>query len=262
MTELKQNLQRLDFWEHLSDEEKKRVEDFAVIREYQAGNILHAMEGDCLGLVVVLEGSVRAYMMSEEGREITLYHIRAGEWDVLTASCIMYQVTFDTQMVIEHNSRILIVPTTVLAGLKQNNVYVRSFIYETLTERFSDVMWTIQQILFYGIDQRVAAFLLNHAEQPAAGRASADRNSARTASRTSSAGRNSSAGAGEIPNAGAQVRATHEQIAREINTAREVVARIIKRFADDGIVETARGRIIITDPDRLLEMTEEQLLTK
>ena len=235
MTELKQNLQRLDFWEHLSDEEKKRVEDFAVIREYQAGNILHAMEGDCLGLVVVLEGSVRAYMMSEEGREITLYHIRAGEWDVLTASCIMYQVTFDTQMVIEQNSRILIVPTTVLAGLKQNNVYVRSFIYETLTERFSDVMWTIQQILFYGIDQRVAAFLLNHAEQPAA-------------ERTSSAG--------------AQVRATHEQIAREINTAREVVARIIKRFADDGIVETARGRIIITDPDRLLEMTEEQLLTK
>lgn len=242
MTELKQNLQRLDFWEHLSGEEKKRVEDFAVIREYQAGNILHAMEGDCLGLVVVLEGSVRAYMMSEEGREITLYHIRAGEWDVLTASCIMYQVTFDTQMVIEQNSRILIVPTTVLAGLKQNNVYVRSFIYETLTERFSDVMWTIQQILFYGIDQRVAAFLLNHAEQSAAGRASA--------------------GAGEIPNAGAQVRATHEQIAREINTAREVVARIIKRFADDGIVETARGRIIITDPDRLLEMTEEQLLTK
>ncbi len=235
MTELKQNLQRLDFWEHLSDEEKKRVEDFAVIREYQAGNILHAMEGDCLGLVVVLEGSVRAYMMSEEGREITLYHIRTGEWDVLTASCIMYQVTFDTQMVIEQNSRILIVPTTVLAGLKQNNVYVRSFIYETLTERFSDVMWTIQQILFYGIDQRVAAFLLNHAEQPAA-------------ERTSSAG--------------AQVRATHEQIAREINTAREVVARIIKRFADDGIVETARGRIIITDPERLLEMTEEQLLTK
>lgn len=218
MTELREQLQKLDFWEHLSPMEKQKAEDYAVIRKYRKDSILHAMDGDCLGLAAVLEGSVRAYMMSDEGREITLYHIRAGECDVLTASCILYQVTFDTQLVIEEDSRILILPTIVLKGLKENNIYVRSFIYETLTGRFSDVMWTIQQVLFYGIDQRTAAFLLSHAKN-------------------------------------GEVRATHEQIAREINSAREVVARIIKRFADDGLVRTARGRITIIDPQRLREVS-------
>lgn len=223
MSELKQQLKQLEFWDKLTAAEQSRVSDYALIRKYEKGSILHAMDGDCLGLVVVLEGSVRAYMMSEEGREITLYHIRTGECDVLTASCIMYQVTFDTQMVIEEDSLILVVPTTVLAGLKEKNIYVRSHIYEILTERFSDVMWTFQQIVFYGIDQRVAAFLLNNAE-------------------------------------GNVLHATHEQIAKEINTAREVVARIIKRFVDDKLVETGRGVIRIRDEKGLLEITEDFLL--
>lgn len=229
--ELQTRLRELPFWKHLSAEEKERAAALSTIREYEAGNILHAMEGDCLGLVVVLQGSVRAYMMSEEGREITLYHIREGECDVLTASCIMYQITFDTQMVIEERSRILIVPTSVLARLKEENVYVRSFIYETLTERFSDVMWTMQQILFYGIDQRIAAFLINRAEE------------------TGCEGP-------ECP----EFRITHEQIAQEINTAREVVARIVRRFIDDGLVETGRGRIRITDYDGLYALAEDLLM--
>lgn len=223
MTELRKQLQGLSFWEHLSETEKNNVEATATIREYQRGNLLHATEGDCLGMVFVLEGSVRAFMMSEEGREITLYHIKSGAYDVLTASCILYQITFDTQMVVEEDSRILIIPTTILSGLKMNNIYVRSFIFEVLTERFSDVMWTIQQILFYGLDQRIAAYLINHAENH-------------------------------------EVKATHEQIAREINTAREVVARIIKHFAEDGIVETKRGKIIIIDWRKLQEFTGDMLM--
>ena len=218
MTELKEQLQALSFWEHLTETEKKNTEAMATIRSYQKGNLLHATEGDCLGMVYVLEGSVRAFMVSEEGREITLYHIWPGEYDVLTASCILYQITFDTQMVVEEDSRILIIPTTILARLKQNNIYVRSFIFEVLTERFSDVMWTIQQILFYGIDQRIASYLIEHAENR-------------------------------------EVTATHEQIAREINTAREVVARIIKQFAEDGIVKTKRGKISILNQKRLEEIS-------
>ena len=222
MKELRKQLQGLSFWERLTETEKNNVEAFATIREYQRGNLLHATEGDCLGMVFVLEGSVRAFMMSEEGREITLYHIKTGEYDVLTASCILYQITFDTQMVVEEDSRILIIPTTILAGLKMNNIHVRSFIYEVLTERFSDVMWTIQQILFFGLDQRIAAYLINHAENH-------------------------------------EVNATHEQIAREINSAREVVARIIRRFAEDGIVETKRGKINIIDQRKLQELAGNML---
>ena len=189
--------------------------------------MLHATDGDCLGMVVVLQGSVRAYMVSEEGREITLYHINKGETDVLTASCILYQITFDTEMVVEEDSRILILPTVVLKGLKEENVYVRSYIYEVLTERFSDVMWTMQQILFYGIDQRIAAFLLDQVA-------------------------GNGIGSGQVP----EIHITHEQIAREINTAREVVARIIRRFVADGLVETGRGRLRLIDLKGLRALTE------
>ncbi len=218
MKELTKELQALSFWEQLTETEKKNTEAMSTIRFYQKDNLLHATAGDCLGMIHVLEGSIRAYMMSEEGREITLYHIRPGEYDVLTASCILYQITFDTQMVVEEDSRILIIPTTVLRGLKQDNIYVRSFIYEILTERFSDVMWTIQQILFYGIDRRIATYLIRHRDNQ-------------------------------------EVTATHEQIAKEINSAREVVACIIKQFAEDDIVKTKRGKISILDEKRLLELS-------
>ena len=225
--ETRNQIERMPFWAHMSERERTRLMEFAVIREYEAGSMLHATDGGCLGMVVVLQGSVRAYMVSEEGREITLYHINKGETDVLTASCILYQITFDTEMVVEEDSRILILPTVVLKGLKEENVYVRSYIYEILTERFSDVMWTMQQILFYGIDQRIAAFLLDQAV-------------------------GNGIGAGQVP----EIHVTHEQIAREINTAREVVARIIRRFVADGLVETGRGRLRLIDLKGLRALTE------
>ena len=227
MSELQTELKRLPFWGRLSEEEQNRVQRFSAIRACEKGSFLHAMEGECLGFITVLIGDVRAYMMSGEGKEITLYHIRDGESDVLTASCIMYQITFETQMCIEEDSRILIIPTSVLSGLKEENIYVRSFIYEILTERFSDVMWTIQQILFYGIDQRIAAFLTGAAEEPSDGTSPLE------------------------------IRVTHEQIAREINTAREVVARVVRKMAEDGLLQTGRGKIVIMDPDRLRGLAGE-----
>lgn len=245
MDELLTRLEQLPFWKNLSQEEKDRTLSLSVIREYEKGNILHATDGDCLGLAMVLSGSVRAYMMSEEGREITLYHIHDGEWDVLTASCIMYQITFDTQMVIEEESRILIVPTTALARLKEENIYVRSFIYEALTERFSDVMWTIQQILFYGIDQRVAAYLVHRAEEQGYSLSGAGGTKGHAVTRGS---------AGDAGGDDPVIMVTHEEIAREINTAREVVARIVKHFINDGLVETGRGKVKIKDPRRIYEL--------
>ena len=241
MSEVLEQLQQLPFWEHLTEEEKRQTESYTVIAEFDKGNILHAMDKDCLGLAVVLKGSFRAYMMSEEGREITLYHVLEGEYDVLTASCIMYQITFDTQMVIEEDSRIMVVPTTILRRLKDENIYVRSFIFESLTERFSDVMWTMEQILFYGIDQRIAAFLVRRGMEQGC-----------FSSKAMEA-------IGEGSKTCPEIRVTHEEIAREISTAREVVARIIRHFIDDGLIETGRGKIRILDPKGIYEIAEDLL---
>ena len=273
MSEILEKLEQLPFWENLTPEEKELTSSLTVIKDFEKGNILHSMDKDCLGLAVVLKGSFRAYMMSEEGREITLYHVLEGEYDVLTASCIMYQITFDTQMIIEEDSRIMVVPTTALRRLKEENIYMRSFIYEALTERFSDVMWTIQQILFYGIDQRIAAFLVRRGmdqgcftekamQATAAGSTrpgshAAEGNGAAAGSRTASD--NGAAQAGNDGYVCPEIKVTHEEIAREISTAREVVARIIRHFVDDGLIETGRGKIRILDPRGLYALAEDLL---
>lgn len=249
MNEVQTELRRLPFWDRLSEEEQNRVRRASAIRVCEKGSVLRAMEGECLGFIAVIAGDLRAHMMSEEGREITLYHIRTGECDVLTASCIMYQITFETQVSVEEDSRILIIPTSVLSRLKEENIYVRSFIYELLTDRFSDVMWTIQQILFYGIDQRIAAFLTDAAEQRGTGVRS-DVPKQTCPVKTSGV---DGQGGETFP----EIRVTHEQIAREINTAREVVARVVRRMAEDGLLQTGRGKIVITDPDGLRELAGE-----
>jgi len=105
-------------------------------------------------MILVLSGEIRTYLLSDEGREITLFRLYANDLCVLSASCVISQITFETQMVAQDDTQALIVPVDILAQLKENNIHARCFIYELATERFSDVMWAMQQILFKGLDRR------------------------------------------------------------------------------------------------------------
>ena len=154
-------------------------------------------------MLFVLSGEIRTYLLSEEGREVTLFRLYPGELCVLSASCVISQITFDTQMTAGMDTEVLIIPANVIAALKEQNLHVRCFLYELATKRFSDVMWAMQQIMFKGLDRRLAEFLLAEAE--------------RTGSDT--------------------IRMTHEQIAQHISSAREAVARMLKSFSEDGLVE-------------------------
>ena len=153
----------------------------------------------------------------DEGREVTLFRLYPGELCVLSASCVISQITFDTQMTAGMDTDVLIIPANVIAALKEKNLHVRCFLYELATKRFSDVMWAMQQIMFKGLDQRLAEFLFAEAE--------------RTGSDT--------------------IRMTHEQIAQHISSAREAVARMLKSFSEDGLVELKRGAITLRDKNRL-----------
>ncbi|MCI5758899.1 Crp/Fnr family transcriptional regulator [Bilifractor sp. HCP3S3_D3] len=210
----------LPFWNKLSDAEQKLIREHILIRVFDKHSTVFSRGSECLGFIRVLSGSVRTYLTSEEGREVTLYHLRAGEDDVLSASCVVSQITFDTQMEAEGKSRILIVPSMVLARLKENNIYVRCIIYELLARRFSDVTWTFQEVLFLRIDQRIASWIVQTCEQSGS----------------------------------TEITVTHDQIARDINTAREVVARMIKRLAEEGMLRAGRGKIYVTDPNMLKKL--------
>ena len=210
-------LNKLPFWTSLTEQEKEILRKSAVIRRYEKGSFIHSSDRDCLGMLFIISGEIRIYILSDEGREITLFRLYPNDLCVLSASCVISQISFDTQMTARQDTEVLIIPPNITALLKEQNISVRCFLYEQATERFSEVMWAMQQILFKGLDQRLAAFLVEECE--------------RTNSNT--------------------VRMTHEQIARNISSAREAVARMLKQFTQDGLVELKRGEIIIKDTDGL-----------
>ena len=215
--DMKRTLTQLPFWPSLTEQEQETLRRSAFVRHYEKGAFIHSSDNECLGMMFVLSGEIRTYLLSEEGREVTLFRLYPGELCVLSASCVISQITFDTQMTAGPDTDVLIIPANVIAALKEQNLHVRCFLYELATKRFFDVMWAMQQIMFKGLDRRLADFLLAEAE--------------RTGSDT--------------------IRMTHEQIAQHISSAREAVARMLKNFSEDGLVELKRGAITMRDTDRL-----------
>lgn len=212
-------LPRLPYWNELSPEERETVRRGAFIRRVGEWRFIRGGAEDCPGMVMLLGGGIRAYMLSEEGREVTLFRLRAGDCCVLSAACAVSRLTFETLIVAEDECEMLVVPAGIFSELAERNVCVRCFMYEVIAERFSAVMESVSRILFKGFASRLAAFLM-----------------------------------GEYAAGGAEVRMTHEQIARRTSSAREVVARSLKRFAADGLVELRRGVVTIRSPERLRKL--------
>ena len=213
-------LQKFPFWVNLLDSEKETLQRSATIQHYKKGTLIHNGDKECLGLLLVLSGEIRTFLLSDEGRTVTLFRLDPNDFCVLSATCVISQITFDTQMTAQKDTDVLVIPAYILAALKEQNIYVRCFLYELATERFSDVMWAMQEILFKGLDRRLAGFLLNEAE--------------RIHSDT--------------------IRMTHEQIARHISSAREAVARMLKSFSEAGLVELKRGAITLRDINGLRQL--------
>ena len=205
------------FWSSLSDAEKSLVESVVYTEKYNKGMLMHRTEDSCKGLVTVLTGQLRTYIVSEEGREVTLFRVNEEEVCVLSASCLMDAITFEVLIEATEETEVLVFPSAILNQLMQQNPQVELFLYKNATEKFSDVMWTMQQILFLKIDQRVAQFLWDEMIQ-----------------------KNSMT-----------LSITHDEIARYIGSAREVVTKVLKYMVKEHVLELKRGMIIINDKEKL-----------
>ena len=205
------------FWEHLSEEEKQRFCSDAVPAHYAGGESVHNGSDDCIGVLLVESGQLRTFMLSEDGRDITLYRLFPGDVCILSASCVLDTITFDVFIDAEEDTDLVLINSAVFHQTADENIYVKCFGYQLATERFSDVMWAMQQILFMGADKRLAIFLND-----------------------------------EISKSGSSmIKMTHEQIARYMGSAREVVSRMLKYFESEGIVELSRGAITVIDRKHL-----------
>ena len=207
------------FWDKLSQVEKETFVNSSQYISFRKGTNIHN-GNECTGVILIRTGSLRLYILSDEGKEITLYRLFPGEMCMLSASCVLNNITFDVFVDAEENSECIIVGGCAYASLSERCAEAKIFALETALARFSDVMWVMQQILFMSMDKRLAIFLLD-----------------------------------EISKVGGDtVRLTHEQIAKYMGSAREVVTRMLKYFSSEGIVELSRGGIKIVDMKRLRSM--------
>ena len=221
-SDAKKELSALPFWEALTSHERDVMLSCAQIRSYKTGELIYSKEQECLGLIRVLSGAVRTFMLSAEGREVRLYRVDAGETDVLSASCVLNSITFETQMVADSDCTLLIVPAVCLSSFKENNLHVRCFLFEKLGRRFSDVMREMQSILFTRLDQRIAQVLLARERR-------------------------------------GDVLITHEQLSGEVNSTREAVSRVLKDMERQELIRLGRGRITLSDPDALRMLAGNEL---
>lgn len=210
----------LPFWGVIPDEDKEYICQNSHAVTFPEGKNIHD-GNECSGVILVRSGCLRLFMMSEEGRDITLYRLHKGDICMLSASCVLDAITFDVFVDAQEDSECYVIGGPAFAAVSERNPQIKIFALETAVGRFSDVMWVMQQILFMSMDRRLAIFLSDE--------------SARTGSET--------------------ISLTHGQIARYMGSAREVVSRVLKYFAGEGIVEVSRGGIKIIDKKRLRKLT-------
>ena len=207
-------------WEQLTPAQQERLKGSAISRTVKKGTVLHNGSADCTGLLLVERGQLRAYILSDEGREITLYRLFDRDICLFSASCMMRSIQFEMMIEAEKDTALWIVPTEVYQSIMQESAPVSNFTNEIMATRFSEVMWLIEQIMWKSFDKRLAAFLLEESTLE---------------------GDNT-------------LKLTHETIANHLGTAREVVTRMLRYFQTEGMVKLARGTVEITDGEKLRQM--------
>lgn len=213
---------KLPFWSKLSEKEKGAARCGLTQHSYEKGVYILGFSDACLGMVYIRKGSIRVYITSEEGREVTLFHISEGECCVFSSACAIGGIILDVQMIAESEVELSAVHAGTVAKLMESNIHFKCFIYELAAARYSTVVWVMQQILFAHFDERMARFLLSVYEK--------------TGDKT--------------------IRMTQEAMAQEVNSAREVVARMLRQFAFDGWIELKRGAVVLKDMDALKNLAE------
>ena len=210
-------------WDKLNKVEQDRITDNLITRRVTKGTVIHNGSMECTGLLLIKTGQLRAYILSDEGREITIYRLFDRDMCLFSASCIMRSIQFDITIEAEKDTDLWIIPAELYQSIMKESAPVANYTNELMATRFSDVMWLIEQIMWKSLDKRLAEFLLE-----------------------------------EISIEGTEkLKITHETIANHLGSHREVMTRMLKYFQNEGMVKLSRGMIEITDSEKLKSLNDE-----
>ena len=214
--------QYFPIWNKLTDDQRQRITQRVVRREVKKGTLLHDGSNECTGLLLVRTGQLRAYILSDEGREITIYRLFDRDMCLFSASCIMRSIQFDITVEAEKDTELWLIPPDVYQSVMNESAAVANYTNEVMASRFSEVMWLMEQIMWKSLDKRLAAFLAEEA--------------AIEGSET--------------------LKLTHETIAKHLGSHREVITRMLRYFQSEGWVKVSRGTVEILDMDALDSLSE------
>ena len=210
----------IPFWDKLTDAQQQRIAGVIERRAVKKGTHIHDSSADCLGLVLVRHGQLRTYILSEDGREVTISRLFAYDISLLSASCVMPDMQFNVMIEAEKDSEFWSIPACLFKNLTEESLAVANYANQLLSSNFSELMWLIEQIMWKSFDKRLAAFLLEESQLE------------------------------DSP----VLKTTHETIASHLGTAREVVTRMLRYFQSEGMVALTRGTIEITDKNKLEQL--------
>ena len=210
-------------WDRLSQAHKDIIQSSAVKKTVKKGTVLHGGFSDCSGLFLVASGMLRAYILSEEGKEVTLYRLFEMDICLFSASCMIQSIQFEIMIEAEKDSEVLVIPADVYKSLTEASAPLANYTNQIMACRFSEVMWLIEQLMWKSFDKRLAQFLVEET----------------------------------LVEDTDVLRLTHEKIANHLGTAREVVSRMLKYFEGEGLVMVSRGSVKITDLSRLRQLYED-----
>lgn len=209
------------FYAQLNSDEQEHLKQATSRRMMVKGDIFSEVNNNCNGLVVVENGRIRAFILSADGKEITLFRLTEKDICILSAACLFKNVNFTLSLDCEKDSTIYLIPTIVFEELSHNNILVKEYLLEHMASRFSSAMWVMEQFAFGSLSKRVASFILEQT----------------------------------LLDGSQTLCITHEGIAKNIGSAREVVSRMLKDFEKDKIISMSRGKIRIRDLEKLKVLT-------
>ena len=204
-------------WNQLTPSQQEHLLQTTVFQQVKKGTILHGGQEDCLGLILVCRGQLRAYLLSEEGREVTICRFFDRDVCLFTAACVLPNMMFDVFIEAEKDTELWVVPACLFQNLSQESLPIANYSRDLITHHFSQLMWLMEQIMWKSFDKRLAKFLVEE-----------------------SAVENTHA-----------LKITHEKIANHMGTAREVVTRMLRYFQEEGMLRLTRGTVELLDLPRL-----------
>ena len=205
------------FWDDLTERQRSAIQTNTVRNLCPRKTRLHFGGGECAGVQIIAQGRARVFITSPGGGDITLFRLLEGDVSILSAACMMNGMDIELDMEMETDCEIYTIPKKIYRKLYDESGAVKEYTMEMISEKFSDIMWLFNQFVFSNVASRIAGALLEHR-----GITGED-----------------------------VLNITHDVLARDAGTAREVVTRILKQFQNDGLVKLTRGKIEVLDASGL-----------